>query len=243
MGGSSTGGTVGSIAGGLLGTAVAPGIGTVVGSELGGMVGGEAQNVIGGIGTYEAGVGGNIIDPAMAQYTAGATGQLTPAQAAMASQALREANLSTTGAYSNLGLGNSTMMGQDVAENQIQNLAEQSNLEAQSEQLGLAGLNAGLNYEQGAAGNFQNISSDQLNLEKMLASAYGGQSAGGGTGSPLGGGSSFGGLGTGVGATGGLPASIAPLGGTSLLGGTDATLATTGTAAIPSSVGDLSAYF
>jgi hypothetical protein len=186
MGGILGGGGTGGLLGGLLGGS--SGI-----SPQAGLTG--AQTGLGTLAGIQGGTGaGSIIPTALSQYQAGASGQLTPAQAAAAGNALNEANMSTMAGYSNLGLGDSTMASQDIAQNQLQNLAEQANLEAQSEALGLSGLNTGLNYTQAAAGNLQNISSDQLNLMKLLTSAGGGQSAGGGTGTGT---SPFGGLGGG----------------------------------------------
>lgn len=127
----------------------------------------------------EIGTGSQINQTAMEQYQAGASGQLTPAQSAMATNALNQANLGTQGAYSNLGLGNSTMESQDIAGNQLQNLAEQANLEAQSEELGLQGLGMGLNYYNAGGSSLEGAANvTQQQIADILAALQGSGSTG-----------------------------------------------------------------
>jgi hypothetical protein len=200
---------IGSAIGGLLGgapsaqsavnlAAISPGT-----SQLGNLAGIE-ENLAG----EEIGTGNQILPTAMGQYTAGATGQLTPAQQALSATELSAANTGTAGTYSNLGLGTSTMKTQDLATNQLRNEAEQANLEAQSEQLGLAGLGTGLSFLN--AGSSSILGSGQLTqnqINDILTALQGGQTTGstnpfGIPGTTAGTGVGGVGAGTGVGDTG-----------------------------------------
>lgn len=98
--------------------------------------------------------GTDVLGTAYNQYLAGASGQLTPAQQAMVTQQLGQADVGTRSTYGNLGLGGSTMEGQDLNANSLASLAEQANLEAQSESLGLQGLGAGNALISGAEGGY-----------------------------------------------------------------------------------------
>ena len=71
------------------------------------------------LGSTLTGQAQDIYNPAYSQYLAGASGQLTPAMQSLVTQNLGQMNLGTQGAYSNLGLGGSTMEGQDLASNQL----------------------------------------------------------------------------------------------------------------------------
>jgi hypothetical protein len=146
----------------------------------------------------EIGYGSEVTPTGISEYTAGATGQLTPAQAAMSANQLTAANQGTQGAYSNLGIGSSTMVGQDEAANQLQNLAEQANLEAQSQQLGLAGMGAGLNFLQAGGQSLTGAANvTQQEVSDLLAALSGGSTSP--TTSPTG---TTAGTGLGVGSTG-----------------------------------------
>lgn len=196
-----------------------------IGSAISGLLGGSANlgAISGGLSNESAlagditniagtqtGYGTNVMGTAYNQYEAGATGQLTPAMTALSNEELTQANLGTSGAYSNLGLGGSTMESQDLAANQLQNEAEQANLEAQEETLGLEGLGTGNTILNSAASNYgsaANITQSQIN--SILAALGGGTSSTGGipgltgsgsTGSSIGG-TGLGGLGTGAGTT------------------------------------------
>ena len=148
----------------------------LVGTETGyaGDVAGLAPSLTSMAGTEqgyagtEAGYGAPTLATGYNEYQAGATGQLTPSMAALASQALKEANIGTTGTYSNLGLGDSTMEGQDLASNQVQNLAEQGNLESLEQQLGLSGITAGQAGITGAG----NLTTQAGNLVQGAATDY-----------------------------------------------------------------------
>lgn len=134
-----------------------------ISSQLGSLSGYASD--VSDIAAEQATYGSDVLPTALAQYQAGASGQLTPAQQAQATSALNQANVGTSAAYGNLGLGNSTMKSQDLAANQLQNLAEQGNLEAQSEELGLAGLQTGNQLLSGATSSYGtagNLTQDQV---------------------------------------------------------------------------------
>jgi len=96
------------------------------------------------------GQGQNDIYPtALDQYTAGAQGQVTPAQQAAVDETKQQMDLSTSGTYANLGLGDSTMKTQDLNANKQRSLAQTEGFAAQDEQLGLAGLAQALGFETG----------------------------------------------------------------------------------------------
>lgn len=170
------------------------------------------------------GQGSNIYGPAFGQYNSGISGTLTPAQDALVGQNLSTMDTTTSGAYGNLGLGGSTMEGQDLAGNSMRSLAEQSNINFQNESLGLQGLQEALGYFGGAgqelggtsqslssAGQLQNQNQAQLNA---AINSLGNKSAGGlgsGIQSLLGGGAGAAGSGAATGAIGGNTA--ADLGG------------------------------
>lgn len=97
-----------------------------------------------GASTY--GQGQNIYDPAYQQYISGTTGQLTPSQQALVTQNLGTENTGTMSTYGNLGLGGSTMEGQDLASNVLKSTAETSNINFQNESLGLQGLQTADQY-------------------------------------------------------------------------------------------------
>lgn len=139
----------------------------------------QVQNL--GQGVYSQGQ--DIYNPAYQQYVSGISGQLTPAQQALVDQNLATSNTGTMGTYGNLGLGGSTMEGQDLGNNQLKSLAEQSNINFGNETLGLEGLktadqyystadqfyNTGANALSGAAtstydaGNLANANASSLN--------------------------------------------------------------------------------
>lgn len=89
-----------------------------------------------------------IYDTALNQYQTGVAGQLTPAQQALVTQNLGTENVGTQSTYGNLGLGGSTMEGQDLASNVLRSTAEQANIDAQNESLGLSGLQTANQYYQ-----------------------------------------------------------------------------------------------
>lgn len=222
---------IGSAIGGLFGGGNSPQQQNNL-NNIGGGLSNESAlaNDLLGISNYETGVGSNVTGTALDQFTAGATGQLTPAQMALSNTELTSSDLNTAGTYANLGLAGSTMESQDVASNNLRNEAEQANLEAQSEQLGLEGLGTGLQYTQAGAGNIggaANITQAQINA--ILAALGGGQSAGGGIPgltNPLGGGTGIGGTGlggTGIDSTTGLSTEA-----DSAVSGLDATLGSFG---------------
>ena len=181
-----------------MGSALGGGKGGSSGSSSGStdQIAGELQNLAG----LETGTGMNIMGPGYQQYAAGATGQLTPAQQALVTQALGNMNLGTQANYANLGLGGSTMEQQDLNANRLSSLAQQAGLETQSEQLGLQALGEGLSFLNAGSGNLGGAGSiynqDQTNKAgalTSLASGLGG--AGGGTsGAGSTSGSGFGGL-------------------------------------------------
>lgn len=136
------------------------------------------------------------------QFQQGAAGQLTPGWQALSQNQLQQANLGTTAQYGNLGLGDSTMKQQDIGANTINNLAEQGNLAALTEQLGIQGLSTGSgmvtgagNLLSGAAGTLSGAGSlTQSALADQLTQATQGKNsltsglqAAGGIGSALGG--------------------------------------------------------
>jgi hypothetical protein len=99
-----------------------------------------------------AGYGNQTLGSAESQYQMGAAGQLTPGWQALVNNQLGQANTATTSAYGNLGLGDSTMVGQDKGQNALNALAETGNLAGLEEQLGLQGLSTGTSMV-GEAGN------------------------------------------------------------------------------------------
>lgn len=161
---------MGGITSGLSGSGVSSDISGL--QNLGGTLPGEA---------------GQIFGPAYNQFQAGASGQLTPSQQAAVTQTLNQMNLGTAGTYGNLGLGGSTMQQQDVNANQLASLAQQQAFEAQSETLGLQGLQEALGYygggisALGGAGQLgQQQNQQTLGALASAASALGGKGAGGG---------------------------------------------------------------
>lgn len=117
--------------------------------------------------------GTDVLGTAYNQYLAGASGQLTPAQQAMVTQQLGQANVGTQSTYGNLGLGGSTMEGQDLNANSLASLAEQANLEAQSETLGLQGLNQGNALLSGAEGGYGTAGNLLTGAGNLLGGAAG----------------------------------------------------------------------
>ena len=107
-----------------------------------------------GASTY--GQGQNIYDPAYQQYLSGMQGQLTPGQQAMVTENLGTENVGTQSLYGNLGLGGSTMEGQDLASNVLKSTAEQANIANQNEQLGLSGLQTADQYYSTANQSYAN---------------------------------------------------------------------------------------
>ena len=145
---------------------------------MGGIMGGgdpsaDISGLEGISGTME-GQGGQIYGPAYNQFLAGATGQLTPSQQAAVNQTLGQMNLGTAGTYANLGLGGSTMQQQDINANDLASLAQQQAFEAQSEQLGLSGLQQALGYETGGAGALNQAGTLGLGQEAQKGSAMSG---------------------------------------------------------------------
>jgi hypothetical protein len=106
---------------------------------------------LGNLGLSDIGYGQNIISTAGPQFDAGAAGTLTPADQALVTEQLQQANLGTETTYGNLGLGGSTMQAQDLGTNQLRSEAEKSLLAKQEETLGLAGLQAGGQFMQAGA--------------------------------------------------------------------------------------------
>lgn len=112
------------------------------------------QNALSGVdqalGNQLVGQGTDIFGPAFGQYNAGISGQLTPAQQSLVTQNLGAMDATTRGEYGGLGLGGSTMEGQDLASNALKSMAENANLSFQNETSGLAGLQEALGYYGGA---------------------------------------------------------------------------------------------
>jgi len=178
---------------------------------MGGIAGLFGGGPVGGIENQLTGIASGLSGPGLAQFQAGAAGQLTPSQQAAVNRTLGQMNLNTAGTYSNLGLGGSTMESQDLGANQLASLAQQQAFEAQSERLGLEALQAATGALGGAGTLAQNQQTQQLNALASAAGALGGKGAGGTSilGDVLGGGpigdvlgTSF--TGTGVGGAGGL---------------------------------------
>ena len=91
--------------------------------------------------------GGQIYDPSINQFYAGATGNITPSQQAAVNQTLQQQNLQTAGTYGNLGLGGSTMQTQDTNANAAKSLAQTQGFSTLDETLGLSGLEGSLGYQ------------------------------------------------------------------------------------------------
>ena len=87
-----------------------------------------------------------IYGPAITQYQAGATGQVTPDQQTDIDNTLKQMNLATSGTYANLGLGGSTMENQDVNANTQKSLAQKQQFASLDETLGLSGLGMANTY-------------------------------------------------------------------------------------------------
>jgi len=99
------------------------------------------------------GQGQNDIYPsAIDQYVAGAHGEITPAQQAAVDETKQQMDLSTTGTYANLGLGDSTMKTQDLNANKQRSLAQTEGFAFQDESAGLDALKTALGFEQGGVG-------------------------------------------------------------------------------------------
>lgn len=164
---------------------------------------------------------GQIYSPAYSQYVQGLTGQLSPSQQALVSENLGTMDTGTSATYSNMGLGGSTMEGQDLASNSLKSMAEQSNINFQNEAEGLSGLSTANQYNSTADQYYNTAesalsgSSSSLNSAGQLANSNNAQlnsainslgnktSGGGGSGSSSGGlfsglGSLFSGIGTGA---------------------------------------------
>lgn len=140
---------------------------------------GNISGTLENLGNQEIGYGNTVTPTAINQFQAGATGQLTPAMAALAATNLSSSDTATKGAYSNLGLGGSTMESQDLATNQLRNTAETANLEAQEEQLGLEGAGVGLNFLNAGGGQYMNAGSlTQSQIQDILAALNPGGSTG-----------------------------------------------------------------
>ena len=88
----------------------------------------------------------SIYGPAISQYQAGASGQVTPDQQTDIDQTLQQMNLATSGTYANLGLGDSTMKTQDINANTQKSLAQKQQFASMDEQLGLSGLGMANTY-------------------------------------------------------------------------------------------------
>jgi hypothetical protein len=103
-----------------------------------------------GMGDTLFGQGATDIYPtSLAQFQAGAAGQVTPAQQAAIDQTAKEMDLQTTGTYGNLGLGNSTMEAQDLDANKQKSLAQTVGFSSLDEELGLSGLKTAQGFESG----------------------------------------------------------------------------------------------
>jgi len=136
-----------------------------------------------------AGQGGSIYGPAFNQNTAGASDQLLPAQQSLVTENLGTMNTNTAGLYGDLGLGGSTMEGQDTSANALRSMSERANLDFQNQQMGLQGLQEALGYygaagqnlggagaTNQAAGGLQDFNTAQLN---SAINSLGNKSAGG----------------------------------------------------------------
>ena len=98
------------------------------------------------LGSQNYAQGQSIYGPGYSQFTAGASGGITPAQQALVTQNLGTMDTGTENTYGNLGLGGSTMESQDLASNNLRSLAEQSNISFQDESLGLNALQTADQY-------------------------------------------------------------------------------------------------
>lgn len=116
--------------------------------------------------------GQNIYSPAYNQYTAGQQGILTPAQTALVNQNLATSNTGTQGTYGGLGLGGSTMEGQDLSNNQLKSEAENANISFGNETLGLEGLQTANQYSS-TAGNLYNTADQYYNTAESALSGAG----------------------------------------------------------------------
>ena len=127
---------------------------------------------------------GQIYGPAIDQYTAGASGQVTPDQQTDIDQTLQQMNLATSGTYANLGLGDSTMKTQDINANTQKSLAQKQQFASLDEQLGLSGLSTANQYNTTSlqalvdalssytgAGNILGVASGASSAEGNIANA------------------------------------------------------------------------
>lgn len=157
------------------------------------------------LGNLEISAAAPIYSTALGQYESGAAGNLTSAQQALVNQNLGTEQTGTMGTYGNLGLGGSTMEGQDLANNVLKSTAEQANIANQDEQLGLSGLQTAQQYYTGAGNDYTgassalsssgNLSQGVTNsLNSAISSLGNKSSSGSGLGSLFG--SSSGGLGS-----------------------------------------------
>ena len=96
--------------------------------------------------------GQQIYDPSLAQFQAGAAGQITPAQQAAVNQTLQQQQLQNASTYGNLGLGGSTMQTQDSNANLAKSLAQTQAFSTLDEGLGLSGLQQSLGYQNAGLG-------------------------------------------------------------------------------------------
>ena len=111
------------------------------------------------LGNLEISAASPIYSTALGQYESGAAGQLTAPQQALVQQNLGTEQTGTMGTYGALGLGGSTMEGQDLANNVLKSTAEQANIANQNESLGLSGLSAAQQYYTGAGNDYTGASS------------------------------------------------------------------------------------
>lgn len=161
------------------------------GTSSSGSIGGLAQNAFlqeqlaGQLDTQ----GNQIFGPAFGQYNAGINDVLTPSQQSLVDQNLGTMDTATRGTYGDLGLGGSTMEGQDVNANALRSMAEKANLSFLNEDLGLKGLQEALGYfggsesalggssaSLGSAGQLQN---EQQRLLNQSIASLGNKSASG----------------------------------------------------------------
>lgn len=140
---SSGGGGYSNILGALGGTSAL--------SNLAQQVTGAGTGLIGS-GTNLSNISGQVMPAALSQYQLGASGQLTPGLQDVANFAQQQGQLGIANTYGDLGLSGSTMEQQDLASNQLQNLAETAQLALQEEQAGLTGIGVGGNLAATGAG-------------------------------------------------------------------------------------------
>lgn len=117
------------------------------------------------------GEAGQIYSPAYSQYVQGLTGQLSPSQQALVTENLGTMDTGTSATYGNMGLGGSTMEGQDLASNSLKSMAEQSNINFQNEAEGLSGLQTADQYY-GTANSYNSTAANALSgVSNSLSSA------------------------------------------------------------------------